>query len=140
MLIVLVGLALAFTIFLRLTPRRSAGIYVKLPLHVKNSQCGERRDIVMQISDDDTVRINSEAISSESLAESLRERYQVRVERVLFVKADPDVSFQKVIGAIDVARAAVNNLYVALLTPAVEQEPCLFIRAATPAPKLPGLP
>jgi len=58
----------------------------------------------------------------------------------LFVKADPDVSLQDVAGVIDTANGAVTNLYVVLVTPEAEKEPCLFIKRPFQPPGLPGLP
>jgi biopolymer transport protein ExbD len=116
-LIALASLILILTISKHLA-RKSAGIYVELPLHVTRSDCGERRDIVLQISNEGSLRINAETVSREKFGERLRDLYRVRVERVLFVTADSNVRFQGVVGIIDEARGSVTNLYVTLLTPA----------------------
>jgi hypothetical protein len=42
-----------------------------------------------------------------------------------------------VVTAIGISDDAASNLYVALLTPATETEPCLFIRMPRELPKLP---
>ena len=141
LLIALLTVILILTVVKRLC-HRSAGFYVELPLHVTESECRrlKNKDIVVQISNANSLRINAETISHESLRERLREVYQVRAERVLFVAADPDVSFQEVIRIIDVARGSITNLDVSLLTPTSQKEPCLFIKAPVPAPKLSGLP
>jgi biopolymer transport protein ExbD len=104
----------------------SAGLYVLLPLAV-TQECGERREIVLQILRDKSLKINGETVSNEDLADRLGEIYQVRVERALFVEADPDASFQEVISVINFAKESVPNLYVVLLTPASQTAPCLFI-------------
>jgi biopolymer transport protein ExbD len=121
-------------------PHSSVGFYVELPLRVTHSECGERRDIVVQISNTNSLSINAEKVSPENLGGRLRELYQVRAERVLFVAANPDVSFQEVVRIIDIARGAVTNLYVSLLTPAAQNEPCFFIKVPMVAPDSPGLP
>jgi len=60
----------------------------------------------LQISKEHTFRINSEIVLSENLNGRLREIFRPRAERVLLVRADPDVSFQEVVGAIDNAEGA----------------------------------
>jgi biopolymer transport protein ExbD len=139
LLVALVILILVLTILKRLM-HQSEGFYVELPLHRTQSECGDYRDIVVQISKEHTLSVVGETVPSEILAARLRELYRVRAERVLFVGADSDVRFQEVVGIIDVARASVTNLQVALLTPAAQKGPCLFIKRPVFAPKLPGLP
>lgn len=119
---------------------RSSGFYVLLSGHVSPSECGDFSVIVLQISKEHSFRINYETVSSESLRGRLREIYRLRAERVLLVRADPDVSFQEVVGAIDITQGAVTNLYLVLVTPEEEKEPCLFIKRPPQPPKLPGLP
>jgi hypothetical protein len=59
---------------------------------------------------------------------------------VLLVRADSDVSFQDVAEAIDMAQRAVTNLYVILVTPDAEKEPCLFVKRPVRPPNLSVLP
>ena len=108
------------------TPR---GFYIELPAHTSQSQCGDFDVIVLQISKEHTLKINSEPVKRETVGARLHDIYRLRAERLLLVRADPDVSFQEVAGAIDVAHGAVKNLYVTLITPDAEKEPCLFIVA-----------
>src|SRR5580704_3614729 len=108
--------------------RSSTGFLLELPGHTSRSQCGDFEAFVLEISKQNSVRINSEAVSNVSLRSRLREIYGRLGERVLFVKADPDVSLQDVAGVIDTANGAVTNLYVVLVTPEAEKEPCLFIK------------
>ena len=144
LLIALVSLILVLTVLKRFTrestafSRKSTGFYVELPVHVTHSACGDGRQIVVEISNDNSLRVNRETMSKESFAERLKDLYRVRVERVLFVKPDADVGFQEVVGIIDVAKGAVTNLYVSLLTPAAQKEPCLVIKPPTSAPTRSG--
>jgi biopolymer transport protein ExbD len=105
------------------------GFYIELPAHTSQSQCGDFDVIVLQISKEHTLKINSEPVKRETVGTRLHDIYRLRAERLLLVTADPDISFQEVAGAIDVAHGAVKNLYVTLVTPDAEKEPCLFIVA-----------
>jgi biopolymer transport protein ExbD len=125
LLIALASLCLILAVKKR-SAQRPAGLYVLLPL-AATQECGERREIVVQVLRDNSLKINGETVSNEHLADRLREIYQLRVERVLFVKADPDAGFQELVNVIDVAKGSVPNLYVALLTPASQTAPCWFM-------------
>ena len=118
----------------------SAGFYVELPGHTSRSECGDYSVFILQISKGHSYRINSETVSGESLRGRLREIYRLRAERVLLVRADSDVSFQDVAEAIDMAQRAVTNLYVILVTPDAEKEPCLFVKRPVRPPNLSVLP
>jgi biopolymer transport protein ExbD len=84
--------------------------------------------IVLQISKEHSLTINSERVTRETVGGRLHDIYRVRAERLLLIRADPDVSFQEVARVIDVAQGAVKkNLYVTLIMPGPEKEPCLFI-------------
>jgi biopolymer transport protein ExbD len=106
---------------------RSTGFYIELPAHTSQSQCGDFDVIVLQISKEHSLTINSERVTRETVGGRLHDIYRVRAERLLLIRADPDLSFQEVAGVIDVAQGAVENLYVTLITPGAEKEPCLFI-------------
>ena len=120
--------------------RRPTGFYVELIAYASRAECGDSSIIVLQFSLDHSFRINSETVRTEDLRGRLREIFRLRAERVLFVRADPDFSFQEVVGVVDIAESAVTNLHVALLTPESEKEPCFAIKRPPQSPTLPGLP
>ncbi len=113
------------------------GLYVKLLAHTSSSECGDSDVIVLQLLNDRSFRINSERVPIEYLSGRLREIFRSRAARILLVRADPEVSFQEVVTAIGISDDAVSNLYVALLTPETEKEPCPFITMPRELPKLP---
>ena len=84
--------------------------------------------MVANVLHNGSVRLNREDdIQVNALANRLHEIFADTAERVLFLKADPKVPFQSVAEVIDIAQRQVD--YVAILTPAVENEPgfCLAI-------------
>ena len=140
---ILLIIAALLIIGLRVSKRfngSSTGFYVLLPGHTSRSDCGDFSVFVLQVSKGHFYRINSESVSGESLTGRLREIYRLRAERVLLVRPDADVSFQDVAQAIDMAQEAVTNLYMVLVTPESEKEPCLFIKRPSPSHILPGAP
>jgi biopolymer transport protein ExbD len=113
------------------------GWYVKLLAHPSASECADSDDIVLQLLNDHSFRINSQRVSVENLRERLKEIFRTPAERILLVRADPELSFQEVVTAVGIAEGAVSNLYVAMLTPEAEKEPCLYITMPRELPKLP---
>jgi biopolymer transport protein ExbD len=137
-LLVALGLTVLVKIFMPLSSFRTpTGLYVKLLAHTSPSECGDSNVIVLQLLNDSSFKINSERVPIKNLRGRLRETFQPREERILLVRADAEVSFQEVVAAIGIAESAVSNLYVALLTPESQKEPCLYITRPRELPKLP---
>lgn len=66
------------------------------------------RTVVIQVRDGKSadrpeVKINGEAVSWDRLRDRLIEIYAGRIEKVAFVKADPDLDFQPIADVIDTA-------------------------------------
>jgi biopolymer transport protein ExbD len=62
--------------------------------------------IVLQIQPGGKLAINKEAVTKDRLAARLKEIYDPRPDKIIFVKGDPKVAYQDVIFAMDVARGA----------------------------------
>ncbi|MGI8496958.1 MAG: ExbD/TolR family protein [Gemmatimonadaceae bacterium] len=62
--------------------------------------------IVLIVNADGTYAINKEAVPKEKLAARIKEVYDPRPEKIIFVKGDPKVKYQDVIFAMDVARGS----------------------------------
>jgi biopolymer transport protein ExbD len=103
------------------------GFDVELPAHVFRDDCGDSDVTILEMSKEKVLTINSKPVPRETLATRLSDIYRLRAERLLLVKADPNLSFQDVASIIDVANGSVENLYVTLVTPGAEKEPCLVI-------------
>jgi biopolymer transport protein TolR len=62
--------------------------------------------IVLSVLPQDKFQINKEDVTKERLAARLKEIYDGRPEKIIFVKGDTTIQFQNVIFAMDVARGA----------------------------------
>ena len=120
-------LVLGFRFWKQHRGRSSAGFYIELPAHTSRQNCGDFEVTILGVAKQNVLTINSKPVSSGTLAARLSEIYQLRTERLLLVKADASLSFQDVSSTIDVANGSVKNLYVTLVTPGAEKEPCLVI-------------
>lgn len=62
--------------------------------------------IVLEVLADGSFAVNREPLTKDRLGARLREIYDPRPDKIIFVKADPTVIYQDVIHAMDVARGA----------------------------------
>jgi biopolymer transport protein TolR len=78
------------------------------------------RTVVIVIDKNKNLKINQEEITWARLEDRLIDIFKTRAEKVVFVKGDPDLEFQTVATAIDVAHSAGIDK-VGLMTPKVEE-------------------
>ena len=62
--------------------------------------------IVLEVLPGNTFKINSQPVAKNDLGRRLKEIYDPRPDKIIFVKGDPNVKYQDVIAAMDVARGA----------------------------------
>jgi biopolymer transport protein ExbD len=62
--------------------------------------------IVLEVLPGNTFKINSQPVAKADLARRLKEIYDPRPDKIIFVKGDPTVKYSDVITAMDVARGA----------------------------------
>jgi biopolymer transport protein TolR len=77
------------------------------------------RTVVIIINKDHSMMLNNENTDINKLGARLEEVFKTRAERVVFVKADPDLEFNSIAQAIDVAKGAGIDK-IGLMTPRVE--------------------
>ena len=93
---------------------------IQLPIDSDEAQANPSNDnIVMEITNASTILINTQQVAPQNLESRLREIYDNRPKKVIFVKASPDVEYGKVIEYIDIARAAGVTVVGAVLTPSL---------------------
>jgi biopolymer transport protein TolR len=62
--------------------------------------------IVLEVLPGNTFKINSQPVTKSELAKKLKDIYDPRPDKIIFVKGDPTVKYSDVITAMDVARGA----------------------------------
>jgi len=98
-------------IFMIIVPVAPNGERALIPRESKDVVTDTVRTVVIQLHADHSVSINEEPVAWENLKARLSGIFKDRVERVAFVKADPDLEFQPVAEIIDIAHAAgVDNV------------------------------
>ena len=78
------------------------------------------RTVVIVIDKQKGVKINQEDATWDKLEARLIDIFKTRADKVVFVKGDPDLEFQTVATAIDIAHSAGIDK-VGLMTPKVEE-------------------
>jgi biopolymer transport protein TolR len=62
--------------------------------------------IVLEVLPGNTFRINTQPVTKADLPKRLKEIYDPRPDKIIFVKGDPAVKYSDVINAMDIARGA----------------------------------
>ncbi|HLV27423.1 MAG TPA: biopolymer transporter ExbD [Gemmatimonadales bacterium] len=95
-------------IFMMIIPMSRKAIDVQLP--DPNPQVPvaptESNQIVLEVLADGSYQINSQPVAAGGLDQRLREIYDPRPDKIIFVKGDPTLKFQEVVKAMDIARGA----------------------------------
>ncbi|HUA21312.1 MAG TPA: biopolymer transporter ExbD [Bryobacteraceae bacterium] len=108
-------------IFMVITPLTPHGLEALAPQPPdKNQQQQEdQRTVVIVIDKDKKMHINNEDTDMDKMGPRLEAIFKTRAERVVFVKGDPDLEYQVVAKAIDIAKGAQIDK-VGLMTPKLE--------------------
>src|SRR5271169_5382062 len=109
-------------IFMVITPLTPKGLETLVPQPANPNQPqsqSDTRTVVIVINKDKSMMINQETTDDQKLGPRLEEIFKTRAERVVFVKGDPDLEYQYVAKAIDIAHGAGIDK-VGLMTPQME--------------------
>ncbi|HSB15602.1 MAG TPA: biopolymer transporter ExbD [Bryobacteraceae bacterium] len=103
---VLLVLLIIFMVITPLTPRGLDALVPQPPPPGQQADESRQRTVVIVINRDRSMMINAEPTDEGRLGPRLEEIFKTRAERVVFVKGDPDLEFQFVARAIDIAKGA----------------------------------
>ena|ERR1700686_1208803 len=115
---VLLVLLIIFMVITPLTPHGLEAIAPQPP-DKKTPPPEQDRTVVIIIDKDKKMHLNNEDTSEKDLGRRLEEIFKTRAERIVFVKGDPDLEFQNVARAIDIAKGAQMDK-IGLMTPKIE--------------------
>ena len=93
-------------IFMVITPMVQKGIDVKLPETTAEAGAAPQGLIVLTLKRDLDVLVNQEQVEMNMLGGRLREIYEVRQDKTIFIRADARVPYRAVIEMIDIAKGA----------------------------------
>ena len=116
---VLLVLLIIFMVITPLTPKGLDALVPQPPDKDKPPPPDNDRTVVIIIDKDGKMHLNNEDTDEQKLGPRLIEIFKTRNERVVFVKGDPDLEYQTVAQAIDIAKGAGIDK-IGLMTPQVE--------------------
>ncbi|HTW67977.1 MAG TPA: biopolymer transporter ExbD [Bryobacteraceae bacterium] len=119
MIDILLVLLIIFMVITPLTPHGLEALAPEPPDKKNQPPPDQDRTVVIVIDKDKKMHINNEDTDMEKLGPRLEQIFKTRAERVVFVKGDPDLEYQTVAQAIDIAKGAQMDK-VGLMTPKVE--------------------
>jgi biopolymer transport protein ExbD len=94
-------------IFMLVVPMSRKAIDLQLPDPSEQQQSSNPPpQIVLEVLPNNSFAVNKEPLTRANLAARLKEIYDGRPEKIIFVKGDPKVMYADVIFAMDVARGA----------------------------------
>lgn len=99
-------LLVLLVIFMIAQPLLQKTIDVQVPKERPDQQNDPSQQIVLEIKSGGIYEVNTERVAEERLQARLQEIYSARPDKILFVKAAPDILYQDVIEAMDAARGA----------------------------------
>lgn len=123
MIDVLLVLLIIFMVIVPVTPKGLDAMVPQPPKNPQNNNTPNDRTIVVQVMSQHgspvTYKINDTDVAKSELLPRLTNIYANRAERIMFVRGDDDVNFEKVAEVIDIARSA-NVDHIGLMTPRVQ--------------------
>jgi len=119
MIDILLVLLIIFMVITPLTPHGLDALAPEPPDKKNQPPPDQDRTVVIVIDKDKSMHINNEDTDIDKLGPRLEQIFKTRAERVVFVKGDPDLEYQAVARAIDVAKGAQIDK-VGLMTPKLE--------------------
>jgi biopolymer transport protein TolR len=117
---VLLVLLIIFMVITPLTPHGLEALAPQPPDKNKPQPPDQQdRTVVIVIDKDKSMHLNNEDTNMDKLGPRLEDIFKTRAERVVFVKGDPDLEYETVAKAIDIAKGAGMDK-IGLMTPKVE--------------------
>ena len=94
-------------IFMVVIPLTQQGLDVELPASAENTSGSQEADpnmLVLDIDEGGVITINKQPVSWDELPLRIRNLFETRADKTLFVRGAPSLRYGEVVGVLDVAR------------------------------------
>jgi len=94
-------------IFMAALPLTQKGMDINLPLETKApSTTPDVNQIVLEYNADKSIAVNKQVVSLDKLESFLRDTFETRKEKTMFIVGDPQLRYGDIIAVIDAAKGA----------------------------------
>ena len=95
-------------IFMAALPLTQKGVDVNLPLETeqKSQQNPDNNQIVLEYNADRSIAVNHQPIPLDQLETRLRDVFEARKEKTMFIVGDPSLRYGDIVAVIDAAKGA----------------------------------
>jgi len=95
-------------IFMAALPLTQKGVDINLPLETKAPQQQNPQDtqIVLEYNADKSIAVNHQPITINELETKLRDIFESRKEKTMFIVGDPSLRYGEIVAVIDAAKGA----------------------------------
>jgi len=95
-------------IFMAALPLTQKGVDINLPLETKSPQQQNPTDtqIVLEYNADRSIAVNKQVVTLANLETFLRDTFETRKEKTMFIVGDPQLRYGEIIAVIDAAKGA----------------------------------
>jgi biopolymer transport protein ExbD len=95
-------------IFMAALPLTQKGVDINLPLETQNQQQQKPNNdqIVLEFAADKTIAVNHQPMQLSELEGKLRDIFESRKDKTMFIVGDPSLRYGDVVGVIDAAKGA----------------------------------
>ncbi len=99
-------LLVLLVIFMITLPMSRKALDIQVPREEKTQNASKSDQIILEIKADGSMAINTQPVDLAGLGQRLYDIYNVRPDKLLFIKADDSRPYKEVVHAIDVARGS----------------------------------
>jgi len=93
-------------IFMVVTPLVQKGVDVRLPTALNTINMPENPEVVLAIRKDGTMYVNQNQATEENLQTLLEEAFMTATEKKLYLRADQELEYGKIIDIIEILKSA----------------------------------
>lgn len=93
-------------IFMVVTPFLQKGVDVRLPTALNTINQPENPEVILAIKKDGTIYVNQDKATEENLQVMLEEAFMSVAEKKLYLRADQDLEYGKIVDIIDIVKNA----------------------------------
>ena len=101
-------LLVLLVIFMAALPLTQKGVDINLPLETKAPQQQNQTDtqIVLEYNADKSIAVNHQPVALAELETKLRDTFESRKEKTMFIIGDPSLRYGEIVAVIDAAKGA----------------------------------